>query len=117
MRRICLDTRGRIRFTRPGHCPRTLPQLDHQVRKSQKVSKTQKRSPAAELDLRIGRHHVRPLRKHGADIFIIHTQQQSLPVPVIPLAHARELPSAERVERVRHAHKTRYCGGRACILT
>jgi hypothetical protein len=27
------------------------------------------------------------------------------------------LPPAERVERVRHSHKTRRCVGRACILS
>jgi hypothetical protein len=43
-------------------------------------------------------------------------QQKTLSVRVVPLTHAGELFAAERMERVRDAHKARRCDQSACIL-
>jgi hypothetical protein len=37
-------------------------------------------------------------------------------VPVVSLAHASDLPAAERMERMRDAHKTHRCDRSTCTL-
>jgi hypothetical protein len=70
----------------------------------------------ADGDLRIRRHDVRPLRRHRAHSLLVDAQQEPRAVTVVPLADANELLSAERMERMRHTHKTLRHVGRACIL-
>jgi hypothetical protein len=89
----------------------------HQIRKVEQVRHAEARTAAAEHDLRVGRDVVRPVHRYRADAIRVDAQQEPRTVPVVPLPHADELPSAERVERVHDAHKTRGCERRACILS
>src|SRR5215208_1390963 len=114
-RHIFLYICGVIIFTMSGPLLRTSAEPCHQIRKLQQVCDTQQRTPLAEHNLRIGRLEVRPLPRHRANAFIVDTQQESCPVPVVPLAYTDELSSGERMERVRHAHKTWRCSERARI--
>lgn len=63
--------------------------------------------PSAENDLRVGRHSVRPLRRHRAHPLVVNAQQKARAVAVVPLANADELLSLERVEGMGYAHKPR----------
>lgn len=67
-------------------------------------------------NLRIDCDDVSPSRRNGANGFIIDLQQQGHSIAVISLAHARQLPPAERMERMRDAHKARSCDRSICIL-
>lgn len=67
-------------------------------------------------NLRIDCNNVSPLRRNGTNGFIIDLQQQGHSVAVVPLAHARQLPPVERMERMRDAHKARGCDRSICIL-
>lgn len=82
----------------------------HQVRHPQK------RPLLAHHDLRIRGHKVRPLRGNRANGLTINLQQKPPAVAVVPLAQARELLSAEGMERMGHPHKARRCEGSICIL-
>ena len=66
-------------------------------------------------DLWIKRNKIRPLWRDRANGYIIDTEQQSLSIAVVPLTYARELPAAERMERMRYPHKTRGCDRITCI--
>ena len=65
-------------------------------------------------DLWISRNQIRPLWWDRANGYIIDTEQQSLSIAVIPLAYTRELPAAERMERMGYPHKSRACGRITC---
>lgn len=93
-----------------------LHQSPHELLELPKIDNPCHGAPVPDGDLRIERHFVRPLRRHRADRFLVHLQQQPRTVPVVPLADADKLPPAERVEWVRHAHKTRCRRRNACIL-
>ena len=102
----------------------TLPRLPllsdeplHQSGKLQKIRHPEECATLADDDLGIGRDDIRPLPRYRADAIVVDAQQEPRAVPVVPLAYADQLPPAERVERVRHSHKTRRCVGRACILS
>jgi hypothetical protein len=69
----------------------------------------------AHDDLRIRSNAVRPLWRNRANGYIIDAEQQTLSIAVVPLTYARELPAAERMERVRYPHKARGCDRLACI--
>ncbi len=88
----------------------------HQLGELQKIRDQEERTALADDDRWIGRHDVRPLPRHGAHAIGVDAQQEPRAVPIVPLADADELPSAQRVERVRDAHKTRRCVGTACSL-
>jgi hypothetical protein len=45
------------------------------------------------------------LWRNGANGFTIDLQQQGHSIAVLPLAQARQLPPAERMERMRDTHK------------
>jgi hypothetical protein len=47
-------------------------------------------------------------------VVVVLAQQEPRPVPVVSLADADELPSAERVKWVGHAHKARARVRTAC---
>ena len=95
-----------IRFTLAG-LPLLADEVRYQVRKSQEIGNPDQRATLADDDLWIGCDDVGPLPRHRADVILADAQKQPRPVPVVALADADELPSAERVERVGHAHKTR----------
>lgn len=79
------------------------------------VDDAKQRPSASEDNFRIRTREVCPLRGNGANGPVINTQQQSLAVPVVALADAGKLLAAERVERMRDAHKVRRNGGSVCI--
>lgn len=105
-RHIWRYSRGIVPFTRLSPAL-LLDEARHQAGKLQEIGHAKHPAALAEDDLGIGRHGVGPLPRHGAHVLLIDAQQEPRPVPVVPLADADELPSAERVERVRHPHKTR----------
>jgi hypothetical protein len=107
---------GVFYFT-PGATPSLLHQSLHQLGELYKIRDSDQGTTVADCDLRIGPHFVRPLRRHRADGLLVDLQKQPRAVPVVPLADAEKLTSAERVERMRHAHKTRRRDRRACILS
>jgi len=88
----------------------------HQFGKPQQIRDPQQCAPAADHNLRIRCDDVGPVLRHRADMVSVEAQQEPRAVPVVPLADADELSSAERMEGVRHAHKTRHRVRRPCIL-
>jgi hypothetical protein len=86
----------------------------HQVGKLQEIGHPEQRATLADDDLWIGCDDVGPLPRHRANLILVNAQQQPRAVPVVALTNADELPSRERVERVRHAHKARARVRRAC---
>jgi hypothetical protein len=101
-------------ISRLHRLPSTQP-LD-QPHEFQQIYYAKERSLRADDALRVRRHKIRPLRGNRADGRLIDLQQKSSARPVVPLAHARELLAAERMEWVRDAHKTRRCACNTCIL-
>jgi len=89
----------------------------HQCGKRQQVCDPQDRATIAKGDLRIGPHHIRPMRRHRAHGLVVDPEQEPGAVPIVPLADADELLSRERVEWVRHPYKMRCRGRRACIMS
>jgi hypothetical protein len=96
--------------------PRLSEQSFHQLGKHQEVRDSRDCTTLPQGDLRIGSHGIRPLWRHRAHGLVVNAQHEPRAVPVVPLGDAYKLPSAERVKWVRHAHKTRRCDGKACIL-
>lgn len=112
-RHIGLYIRGVISFTRLS--PALLvDEARYQASKLEEVGYPEQRAALAEDDLWIGPDGVGPLLRHRADVILVDAQQEPRPVPVVPLADADELPPAEWVERVGHAHKALTCVRRAC---
>jgi hypothetical protein len=89
----------------------------HEVGERQQVGEPHEGAPLAEDDLRVGRDGVCPARWHRANAVLLDAQQEPFAVAIVTLGEADELSSVERMERVGHAHKTRRCVGRACILS
>jgi len=87
----------------------TSAQLIYQPCEFQQIRHAEERTPLADDTLRIRRDEIRPLRWNRADSRLIDAQQEPSAIPVVPLAHARKLLAAERMEWVRDAHKTRHC--------
>ena len=88
----------------------------NQMSQFQQVHNAEQRPLFTQDDLGIWSDNVRPLRRNRANAVIVNLQQQSHPITVVPLAHTSQLPSAERVERMRDAHKTHRCDRSICIL-
>jgi hypothetical protein len=107
---------GVFSFT-PSRAWSLLDQSLHQFGQLQKIGDPDDRPSVADDHLRIGRHFVRPLRRHRADGLLVDLQKESRAVAVVPLADADKLPVTERMEWVRHAHKTRHPSRRGCILS
>ena len=84
----------------------TLAKLIYQAFEFQQIRHAEERTILAYDDLRIGSNEIRPLRRNRADRDIIDPEQETSSVTVVSLAHASNLPAAERVERMRDAHKT-----------
>jgi hypothetical protein len=94
----------------------TATQLLDQPGEFQQIRHAKERPLRAEDNLRIGRYQIRPLRWNSANGRLIDLQQEPSARPGVPLAHARELLAAERMEGVRDAHKVRHCTCNPCIL-
>lgn len=90
-----------------------LHQPPDQVRKLEKIRDSRNPTTVSNDHLRIRPDLVRPLRRYRVDGLSVALQQQPRAVPVVPLADADKLPAAERVEGVRHTHKTRTAVSRA----
>lgn len=86
----------------------------YEVGKVQQITNSEQRATLADHDLWIGCDHIGPLPWHRADVVVVHAQQEPRPVPVVSLADADELPSAERVKWVGHAYKVRARVRKAC---
>jgi hypothetical protein len=108
-------TSGVFCFTGAG--PPFLPyESRHQVGELQKICHPEQRATLADHDLWIRCDDIRPLPRHRAHAICVDVQHEPRAIPIVPLAYADELPPAERMERVRDAHKTRRRVGRDCIL-
>jgi hypothetical protein len=116
LRRHWLYIRGTFSFTHSWPA-RLSNESAHQVSKLQKIRHTEDRAPLAEDRLRVRRDGIRPLPRHRAGLIFVDAQQKPRAVTIVPLAHADELLSAERVERVRHTHKTCSRVRKTCILS
>jgi hypothetical protein len=82
----------------------------------EQVSDADEGSPFPEDDFWVQRSEVRPLPGHGAHDGLVHPKQDALAVRGAPLADTHELPSPQRVERVRYPDKKRPKSGMGCIL-
>ena len=90
-------------------------EADHEAGQFHEVRDAQERAPLAHDDLRIRGDQVCPLGRHRANGLVIDLKQQPFAVAVVALAHAGQLLSAERMERVRYAYKAWRSGGNVCI--
>jgi hypothetical protein len=93
-----------------------LAELIYQAFEFQQIRHAEERTILAYDDLRVGSNEIRPLRRNRADRDIIDPEQEPPSVPVESLAHANDLPTAERMERVRDPHKTHRCDRSTCTL-
>jgi hypothetical protein len=111
-----LYTCGRIHLTFVRAAPPVASvEARDQLRELHQVGDSEERSALPDGDFGIRNDGVRPLRWDGADGLGIDLQEEPLAVPIVPLGDAGELPPAERVERVGHAHKTRGSIRSICI--
>ena len=107
---------GIIDFTRSSSALLSDQAL-HQLGEPQKIRHTDDPPTLPDHNLRIGGDHVGPVPRHRAHAILVDAQQEPLAITVVSLADANELLSAERMKRVRHAHKMRCRVGKACTLT
>ena len=94
----------------------TLAELIYQTFEFQQIRHAEERTILAYDDLRIGYNEIRPLRRNRADRDIIDPEQETSSVTVVSLARASDLPAAERMERMRDAHKTHRWDRSTCTL-
>jgi len=85
--------------------------------KLQQVAEADKGAPLAEDDVRILSGEVRPLPGNQVNAGVVGLQQQALAIRRGPLTNAHELPSPQRMERMRDPHKVSLEGGMGCILS
>ena len=83
-----------------------ISELIYQAFEFQQIGHAEERTITAYDDLRIGSNEIRPLWRNRADRDIIDPEQETSSVTVVSLAHASDLPAAERMKRMRDAHKT-----------
>ena len=95
----------------------TLAELVYQAFEFQQIRHAEERTILAYDDLRIGSNEIRPLRRNRAHRDIIDSEQETSSVTVVSLTHASDLPAAERMERMRDAHKTHRWDRRTCTLS
>ncbi len=91
-------------------------QLRDQLGEFHQIRHAKERPLRADDELRVRPHEIRPLRRYRTDGRLIDAQQEPSPIPVVPLAHARELVAAEGMEWMRDTHKTRRCDRSVCTL-
>ena len=91
VRHIYIYTCGAIYLTHHGSSlGQTAPAKPiYEASEFQQVCNTEERPLLTHDDLRIGSDNVSPMRRNRANGFIVDLQQQSFPIAVIPLAHAR----------------------------
>jgi len=94
----------------------TLAELIYQAFEFQQIRHAEERTILAYDDLRIGSNEIRPLRRNRADRDIIDPEQEAFSVPVVSLAHAIDILTVERMERMRDAHKTHRWDRSTCTL-
>jgi hypothetical protein len=116
MRHSSVYTCGIVVLT-PTRVPPQIRQPRHEVGEAKQVHNAETRTSPAEHELRVGRDVVRPVHRERADAIRVDPQQEPRTVAVAPLTNARELLAAQRVERMRDAHKARHRERRACILS
>jgi hypothetical protein len=95
----------------------TLAELIYQAFEFQQIRHAEERTILAHDDLRVGSYEIRPLRRNRANRYIIDPEQETSSVTVVSLAHASDLPAAERMERMRDAHKTHRWDRNTCTLS
>jgi hypothetical protein len=78
----------------------------YQAFEFQQIRHAEERTILAYDDLGIGSNEIRPVRRNRAHRDIIDPEQETSSVTVVSLAHASDLPAAERMERMGDAHKT-----------
>ena len=88
-----------------------------QLGELQKICDQKEGAALADNNLKIRCDDVGPVPRHRAHAIVVDAQQEPRAVSIVALAYAYKLPSIERMERVRHADKTRRCTGKACILS
>ena len=118
MRRLLFYSSGEIDLTHSRLLSRiTLAELIYQAFEFQQIRHAEERTILAYDDLRIGSNEIRPLRRNRADRDIIDSEQETSSVTVVSLAHASDLPAAERMERMRDAHKMHRWDRSTCTLS
>lgn len=88
----------------------------YQQRELQQVRHAEERALLAQDHLRIRRNEVGPLWRNGTHGLAIDPQEEASPIAGVPLAHAHQLLSAQRVKRMGDAHKARRCDRSIRIL-
>lgn len=79
--------------------------MRHKPREIEQIRQAKERTVLPYNDFRIRGGKIGPLRQNRADCHLINLQQQTLAVNVVALAYADELLAAQRMKRVRDAHK------------
>jgi hypothetical protein len=104
---------GIVRFTR---WTRALGDqaLDH-VGELHQVAGPKMCTTCSENGLRVGDPDVGPLRRNRADLLVVDLQKESLSVAVVPLAHAYQPSTAQRVKGMCYEHKLGRSDRRASI--
>jgi len=82
----------------------------------QQIRHAEERPVLAYGDLRVRSTEIRPLRRNRANGRLIDSQQQTFPIAVVPVAHARELLAVKWMKRVCDAYKTHRCDRNTCTL-
>ena len=93
---------------------RSPQEILHQIGKLHPVGHAQKQAPFTHHDFRIRAPEIGPSHGNRPNPAAIRLQQKPLPVAIVPLAHAAQLPPEQWVKRMRDAHKLLICGGRGC---
>lgn len=86
-------------FPLPGH-------TCHEFGEPHQVFKQRDRVPSSEDHLWIRSDIVGPRPRHRANALVIDLQQEPHPVPVVALPNADQPLPTQRMEWVRHLHKT-----------
>jgi len=102
-----------IRFTLRHIIP---PKPIYQASKFQQIHHAEWRPPLTHDDLGVRSDQIRPLWRNRANRSILGLKQQSRPIAVVALAHANQLLTAKRMERMGHLDKTLCCNRSVCIL-
>jgi len=115
MRRNPVYISGIIAFTPLARSrDRSPQQILHQIGKLHPVGHPQKQTPFTHQDFKIRAPEIGPPHGNRPNPAAVRLQQKTLPVAIVSLAHAAQLPQEQWVKRVRDTHKLLSCGGRGC---
>ena len=115
MRRNPVYIRGIVTFTPLARSRDRSPQeVLHQIGKLHPVGHAQKQTSFTLHDFRIRAPEIGPSHRNRPNPAAVRLQQKTLPVAIVSLAHAAQLPLEQWVKRVRDPHKLLICGGRGC---